>query len=79
MYAASVLRADARREIARRVGGVRPDDPEGLALMLDVRLGADRDRLRALLSDTPISDEHQLVALAQQLHSLRQEVLSGKR
>ncbi|TML15948.1 MAG: DUF4350 domain-containing protein [Actinobacteria bacterium] len=79
MYAASVLRADARREIARRVGGVRADDPEGLALMLDVRLGTDRDRVRALLYDTPINDEHQLVALAQQLHSLRQEVLSGKR
>jgi hypothetical protein len=78
-YAAAVLRADARREIARRVGGARADDPESLAAMLDVRLGADRNRVRALLIDQPVADENELVALAQQLQSLRQEVLSGKR
>lgn len=78
-YAAAILRADARREIARRVGGGRADDPESLAAMLDVRLGADRNRIRAILTDSPIADENELVALAQQLQSLRQEVLSGKR
>ncbi|HUP72546.1 MAG TPA: DUF4350 domain-containing protein [Acidimicrobiales bacterium] len=78
-YAAAVLRADARREIARRVGGPRADDPEALAALLDVRLGADRNRVRALVTDTHVADENELVALAQQLHSLRQEVLSGKR
>jgi hypothetical protein len=78
-YAASVLRADARREIARRVGGARADDPESLAIVLDARLGANRERVRALLTDTPVSSEDELVALARQLHSLRQEVLSGKR
>jgi hypothetical protein len=78
-YAASVLRADTRREIARRVGGARADDPEGLALILGVRMGADRDRVRALLTDIPVRDENELVTLAQQLHSLREEVLSGKR
>jgi len=78
-YAAAVLRADTRREIARRVGGARADDPEGLALVLDARMGADRDRVRALLIDTPVRDENELVALAQQLHSLREEVLSGQR
>jgi len=78
-YAASVLRADTRQEIARRVGGARADDPEGLALVLGERMGADRDRVRALLIDTPVRDENELVALAQQLYSLRQEVLSGKR
>ena len=78
-YAASVLRSDARREIARRLGGARADDPEALAAMLDVRLGADRNRVRALLTDTPVADEHELVALAQNLYSLREEVLSGKR
>jgi hypothetical protein len=78
-YAAAVLRADARREIARRVGGARADDAESLAAMLDVRLGADRNRVRALLTDSPVADENALVALAQQLQSLRQEVLSGKR
>ncbi|MEO5842282.1 MAG: DUF4350 domain-containing protein [Acidimicrobiales bacterium] len=78
-YAASVLRADARREIARRIGGGRADDPESLAALLDVRLGADRNRVRALLIDSHVADEHELVTLAQQLQSLRQEVLSGKR
>ena len=38
-----------------------------------------RDRVRALLIDTPVRDEDELVALAQQLYSLREEVLSGKR
>ena len=61
------------------MGGVRADDPEALAVMLDVRLGADRNRVRALLIDAPVADEDELVALAQQLHSLREEVLSGKR
>ena len=78
-YAAAVLRADTRREIARCVGGARADDPETLALLLDARLGTGRERVQALLSDTPIADEQQLVALAQQLQSLREEVLSGKR
>lgn len=78
-YAASVLRADARRDIARRIGGARADDPESLAAILDVRIGADRNRVRALLTDSPVATDDELVALAQQLHSLRQEVLSGKR
>ncbi|MEO8692022.1 MAG: DUF4350 domain-containing protein [Acidimicrobiales bacterium] len=78
-YAAAVLRADARREIARRIGGGRADDAESLAALLDVRLGADRNRVRALLIDQPVANEDELVALAQQLQSLRQEVLSGKR
>ena len=56
-----------------------PTIAEALAVMLDVRLGADRDRVRSLLTDTHVADENELVALAQQLHSLRQEVLSGKR
>ena len=47
--------------------------------MLDVRLGADRNRVRALLVRHTVADENELVALAQQLQSLRQEVLSGKR
>ena len=78
-YAAAVLRADARREIARCIGVARADDPAALALMLDARLGTGRDRVYSLLSDTPIADDQQLVALAQQLQSLREEVLSGKR
>ena len=78
-YAAAVLRADTRREIARRVGGAHADDAEGLAVVLDARMGANRDRVRALLIDSPVRDENELVALAQQLYSLREEVLSGKR
>jgi hypothetical protein len=78
-YAASVLRADARRDIARCVGGARHNDPETLAVLLDARLGAGRDRVRALLSDTPVADEQQLVTLAHALQSLREEVLSGRR
>jgi hypothetical protein len=79
MYAAAVLRADTRRDLARRIGGVRADDTETLAVLLDVRMGAGRDRVRSLLSDAPITDEQQLVALAHELQSLREEVLSGKR
>jgi hypothetical protein len=79
MYAASVLRADARRDLARRIGGGRADDPETLAVLLDVRAGADRERVRSLLSDVPIADEQQLVALAHELQTLREEVSSGKR
>jgi hypothetical protein len=79
MHAASVLRADARRELARRIGGVRADDTETLAVLLGAHMGAERDRVRSLLSDTPIADERQLVALARELQSLREEVLSGKR
>lgn len=78
-YAAAVLRADARRELARVVGGARADDPATLALLLDARLGTGRDRVHALLADSPVADEAQLVVLAQQLQSLREEVLSGKR
>ena len=78
-HAAAALRDQARRDLAGRVGAHQSDSPAAIAAAYATRLGGDRVEVEALLSDTPVTDERELVTLAGRLHALREEVLSGKR
>jgi hypothetical protein len=73
--AATLLRADVRRVMAERLGlppGTRPDV---LADVVVARTGVDEERVRRLLTDTPIVTDAELVDLAQAIDALRKEVL----
>jgi hypothetical protein len=77
--AADVLRHDLRRALAARLG-LPPDAPaEVLADGAASRSGADRNAVLAALSDQPLADDGQLVATADQIDAVRQEVLHGQR
>jgi hypothetical protein len=88
-HAAALLRAEARRELAREVGAVGGapggDAPERLAVVVAARIAAaggasdaesaaTASRVAAALSDRPVVSDEQLLELARQLHALRQEV-----
>jgi hypothetical protein len=77
--AAGVLRHDLRRSLAARLG-LPPDAPaEVLADGAAARTGVDRDTVLAALSHRPLADDGQLVATADQIDAVRQEVLHGQR
>ena len=76
--AAVVLRADLVAQLARGYG-VDPSDPSVLAEVVAARSGVDRDRLLAVIAGPPVTDDASLVALADAISSLRQEVLHGAR
>lgn len=76
--AAAVLRADLVAQLARGYG-VAPDDPTVLAEVVSARSGVDHDRLLAVIAGPPVTDDASLVALADAISSLRQEVLHGAR
>lgn len=74
--AADILRHDARRELARRLG-VPPDAAVGaLVAVVATRSGLDADTVAAALLDGPVDSPQALVRLADTLTTIRQEVLS---
>ncbi len=75
--AAIVLRADLRRRLCDRLGLPRDAAPEIVADTVSARTGHDRDQVLAVLIDRPVPDDRGLVELAQQIDTVREEVLHG--
>jgi hypothetical protein len=74
-HAAELLRADLRRFLGDRLGVPPEAPPAVLAAVAAERVGADRDRVGWALGPGPVADDDQLVALAQTIDAIRQEVL----
>jgi hypothetical protein len=75
--AAAVLRADARRQLARRVGAP-PDASSGaLVALVAARTGRDPEQVADALLDRPVGSPDELVRLANTIDAIRQEVLHG--
>lgn len=76
--AAATLRQELRRQLAQRFGLPRDATPELLADVAAARTGIDRDRVVAAAGDGPVASEDELVAVAQSIESIRQEILHGQ-
>ena len=75
--AAVVLRADVRRDLARRLG-IPPDaPPASLVVVVAARTGRPAEQVAAALSDGPVGSAESLVRLTHTLDAMRQEVLHG--
>jgi hypothetical protein len=75
-HAADTLRADLHRFLADRLG-VPPDTPPPvLAGVAAERTSVDVQRVAWALGPSPVTDDDQLVALAQTIDAIRQEVLT---
>lgn len=75
--AADVLRSDARRELARRLG-VPPDAPTAATITAVAgRCVRDPAEVAAALGDGPVGSSEELVRLAATLSDIRQEVLTS--
>lgn len=75
--AATILRADLRRQLCERLGLAPDAPPEVVADTAFTRTGADRDRVLLAVVDAPVADEAGLLAAAQAIDAVRQEVLHG--
>jgi uncharacterized protein DUF4350 len=75
-HAAELLRADLRRFLGDRLGVPADSSPQVLAAVAAERAGADEARVAWALGSAPPADDAQLVALAQTIDAIRQEVLS---
>ena len=73
--AAAVLRSDARRELAHRLGVPPTAPPAALVEAVSQRTARGTDEVFAALADAPVGSADALVKLARTLQSLRQEVL----
>lgn len=73
--AADVLRADARRDLSRRLGVPIDATPSALVAVVSARSGLEADHVLAVLADGPIDSPEALVRLANALSDIRQEVL----
>lgn len=69
--AARRLRADARRSTARALGLAADLDAEDLAVLAAERTGVDARLAVTALADSPVPDDHSLVAIARAVHVLR--------
>ena len=72
--AGELLRADLRRALCERLGLGPSTGVEDLADVAAARTGVPRDRLHQALAGPPPADDTELVALAQLVESVRQEV-----
>jgi hypothetical protein len=75
--AAALLRADVRRRIAERLGLPASTPADALVDVVATRSSADPDRVRSILTDTPIATDTELLELARATEALRKEVLDG--
>lgn len=75
--AAGILRTDLRRTLSERLGLPHDLVAEHVADAAAARAGIAPERLRHALMGPPPRDEQELVALAQSLESIRQEVTSA--
>ena len=77
-HAAELLRRDLRVHLTRGLA-LRPDaPPETIAAAASARTGLDEARLRAALGDDAVGDEAALVAYAQDVDVIRQEVTHAR-
>jgi hypothetical protein len=76
--AASVLRTGLRRWLTGRFGLGPGATSDELADACARRGGLDRQQLNQVLADRPLGDDAELVALAQSLEHIRQEVAHGR-
>jgi hypothetical protein len=74
---AAILRRDLRRDICRRTGLPDQAPVEVIADTVAARSVLDRDTVRHTLADQPTSSDADLVLLARQIDTLREEVLHG--
>ncbi len=72
-----VLRADLRRRLCDRLGLPRDAPAEIVAETVAARTGHDRELVLTVLTDRPITDDRGLVELAQQIDTVREEILHG--
>jgi hypothetical protein len=77
--AAALLRADARRVLCERLGLAVDSEPVVIAELVAERTGLDPERARAALTDQPLQTDEDLVRLAQEIETIRQEALHGQR
>jgi hypothetical protein len=75
--AADLLRADARRRVAERLGLPAHLPPDVMADVVAERTAIEPERVRAALGDGPVLDDAGLLDLAQNVDALRQEILHG--
>jgi uncharacterized protein DUF4350 len=75
-HAADLLRTDLCRFLGDRLGVPADSSPQVLAAVAAERTGADEARVAWALGSSPPADDAQLVALAQTIDEIRQEVLS---
>ncbi|MCX7620814.1 MAG: DUF4350 domain-containing protein [Acidimicrobiales bacterium] len=75
--AAVILRSAFRRQIADRFGLPPDTSPTVLAQTVAARAGVDTERMLAAVADVPVGDENGLVALAQSISFLREELFHG--
>lgn len=75
-HAADVLRADLRRFLADRLGVPPSAPPQVLARVAAERTDADEARVAWALGPSPVPDDDRLVALAQTIDAVREEVLA---
>jgi hypothetical protein len=76
--AGAVLRSDIRRQLSGRLGVPLDAPPIVLAELISSRTGRSREEVLALIDDPPVASESDLVALAQQIDVVREEVLHGQ-
>lgn len=73
-HAAELLVTDLRRFLGDRLGVPTDAAPDVMAAVAAERVGLDRGRVRLALDPGPVEDDAQLVALAQRIDSIREEV-----
>ena len=75
--AARLLRADLRRQLTERLGLGRGATPDVLAEVTAARTGVARDQVARAVSDLPVRNEAELLALAHDIDTIRTEVFHG--
>ena len=75
--AAALLRIRARRTLGERLGLGANAGPAVLAQAASAKVGLDRAQVMSALADAPVPDEDALLALAQSLDVILQEITSG--
>lgn len=76
--AAFLLRDDLRRNLADRLGLPPDAAPDVVAAVAATRSGVAPERVARVLDDRPPGDDAELVALAQSVEALRQEVAGAR-
>ncbi|MDQ6909191.1 MAG: DUF4350 domain-containing protein [Actinomycetota bacterium] len=77
--AAAILRSGLRLDLSQRLGLPLDMGAGDLADIVAARAGLAPERLRGALTGATPRDEHELVALAQSIESIRQEVTSASK
>lgn len=75
--AAALLRSAFRRQVTERLGLPPGVSPTVMAETVAARTGVDVQRVVLAVTDLPVGDEAGLVALAQSIDSLREELFHG--